>query len=147
MGKTPPYQGIVQPTCSAGLYEEVVTARPVLGNSTDLKGQFQGYGLAFYLQYLAHWPEYFQVIESPTGQIMGYIMGKAEGNMQQEEWHGHVTAVTVAPEYRRLGIAAKLMSILEEISENEDVWMPYGSLSSQPGASNVTQAALRLTTL
>lgn len=30
------------------------------------------YGLAFYLQYLAHWPEYFQVIESPTGQIMGY---------------------------------------------------------------------------
>lgn len=44
-------------------------------------------------------------------------MGKAEGNVQQEEWHGHVTAVTVAPEYRRLGIAAKLMSILEEISE------------------------------
>ena len=32
------------------------------------------YGLAFYLQYLAHWPEYFQVIESPTGQIMGYSM-------------------------------------------------------------------------
>ena len=44
-------------------------------------------------------------------------MGKAEGIVQQEEWHGHVTAVTVAPEYRRLGIAAKLMSILEEISE------------------------------
>ena len=42
MGKTPRYQGIVQPTCSASLYEEVVTARPVLGNSTDLKGQFQG---------------------------------------------------------------------------------------------------------
>ena len=31
--------------------------------------------------------------------------------------------------------------------DSEDVWMPYGSLSSQPGASNVTQAALRLTTL
>ena len=30
---------------------------------------------------------------------------------------------------------------------SEDVWMPYGSLSSQPGVSNVTQAALRLTTL
>ena len=30
---------------------------------------------------------------------------------------------------------------------SKDVWMPYGSLSSQPGASNVTQAALRLTTL
>lgn len=28
-------------------------------------------------------------------------MGKAEG--KAELWHGHVTAVTVAPEYRRLG--------------------------------------------
>lgn len=30
------------------------------------------YGLAFYMQYLAHWPEYFQVAESPSGEIMGY---------------------------------------------------------------------------
>lgn len=29
---------------------------------------------------------------------MGYIMGKSEG--EGEKWHGHVTAVTVAPEYR-----------------------------------------------
>ena len=43
-------------------------------------------------------------------------MGKAEGN--GENWHGHVTAVTVGPEYRRLGLAKKLMNILEEISEN-----------------------------
>lgn len=30
------------------------------------------YGLSFYMQYLAHWPEYFQVAESPSGEIMGY---------------------------------------------------------------------------
>lgn len=30
------------------------------------------YGLSFYTQYLAHWPEYFQVVESPSGEIMGY---------------------------------------------------------------------------
>lgn len=30
------------------------------------------YGLSFYMQYLAHWPEYFQVAESPAGEIMGY---------------------------------------------------------------------------
>eukprot|EP00968_Pinguiococcus_pyrenoidosus_P016295 scaffold1554_cov261-Pinguiococcus_pyrenoidosus.AAC.3 len=30
---------------------------------------------------------------------MGYIMGKAEG--KEDLWHGHVTAVTVTPEYRR----------------------------------------------
>lgn len=43
------------------------------------------------------------------------VMGKAEGNGDQ--WHGHVTALTVAPEFRRLGLAAKLMNNLEEISE------------------------------
>jgi len=42
-------------------------------------------------------------------------MGKAEGS--SENWHGHVTALTVAPEYRRLGLAAKLMHSLEDISE------------------------------
>ena len=44
-------------------------------------------------------------------------MGKAEGSVSQEQWHGHVTAVTVAPEYRRLGLAAQMMHTLEEISE------------------------------
>lgn len=48
---------------------------------------------------------------------MGYIMGKAEGSA--DLWHGHVTALTVAPEYRRLGLAAKLMNILEDISEKK----------------------------
>jgi len=42
-------------------------------------------------------------------------MGKAEGSA--ENWHGHVTALTVAPEYRRLGLAAKLMHSLEDVSE------------------------------
>ena len=40
-----------------------------------------------------------------------------------------------------------LFLLLFILYDSEDVWMPYGSLSSQPGASNVTQAALRLTTL
>lgn len=30
------------------------------------------YGLSFYTKYLAKWPEYFQVAESPSEQIMGY---------------------------------------------------------------------------
>lgn len=45
------------------------------------------------------------------------VMGKAEGSVAREEWHGHVTALSVAPEFRRLGLAAKLMDMLEEISE------------------------------
>ncbi|OBS82644.1 hypothetical protein A6R68_23364 [Neotoma lepida] len=78
--------------------------------------------------YLAHWPEYFIVAEAPGGELMGYskysttstflVMGKAEGSVAREEWHGHVTALSVAPEFRRLGLAAKLMELLEEISES-----------------------------
>lgn len=45
------------------------------------------------------------------------VMGKAEGAHANEQWHGHVTCLSVAPEFRRLGMAAKLMKGLEEISE------------------------------
>lgn len=43
------------------------------------------------------------------------VMGKAEGH--GTNWHGHVTALTVSPDYRRLGLAATLMKFLEDISE------------------------------
>lgn len=49
--------------------------------------------------------------------VLRSVMGKAEGSVAREEWHGHVTALSVAPEFRRLGLAAKLMELLEEISE------------------------------
>jgi N-terminal acetyltransferase B complex catalytic subunit len=42
-------------------------------------------------------------------------MGKAEG--RGENWHGHVTALTIAPEYRRIGLAHEFMRILEQVSE------------------------------
>lgn len=42
-------------------------------------------------------------------------MGKAEG--EGENWHGHVTAVTVGSDFRRLGLARKLMYGLEETTE------------------------------
>jgi len=87
-------------------------------NNVNLDPLTETYGLPFYMQYLARWPEYFKVAESPTGEIMGYIMGKSEG--RGENWHGHVTALTVAPEYRRLGLAAQLMNILEDISEQKN---------------------------
>lgn len=55
---------------------------------------------------------------------MGYLFGKAEGvdgagsggGSKEKERHGHVTAVTVGPEFRRLGLARELMGLLEEAS-------------------------------
>lgn len=51
-----------------------------------------------------------------NASITYVVMGKVEG--QGESWHGHVTAVTVAPEYRRQQLAKKLMNLLEDISDN-----------------------------
>jgi N-terminal acetyltransferase B complex catalytic subunit len=42
-------------------------------------------------------------------------MGKVEG--EGKLWHGHVTALTVAPEYRRMRLAQTLMNTLETVSE------------------------------
>ncbi len=48
-------------------------------------------------------------------------MGKTEGT--GKNWHGHVTAITVAPEYRRLGLAEGMMNLLEQVSEKAyDCW-------------------------
>ncbi|RKP09444.1 acyl-CoA N-acyltransferase [Thamnocephalis sphaerospora] len=85
-------------------------------NNVNLDYYTETYNISFYLQYLARWPNLFYAAEAPDGTIEGYIMGKTEG--RGKEWHGHVTAVTVAPEYRRVGLAGRLMDILEDISEN-----------------------------
>lgn len=47
-------------------------------------------------------------------------MGKCEG--EDKDWHGHVTALTVAPDYRRLGIGQQLMNHLEKVSEDGDMY-------------------------
>lgn len=42
------------------------------------------------------------------------VLGKVEG--VGEDWHGHVTAVTVSPTYRRQRLADKLMALLEDVT-------------------------------
>ncbi|KAJ3411972.1 N(alpha)-acetyltransferase 20, NatB catalytic subunit [Chytridiales sp. JEL 0842] len=84
-------------------------------NNINLDPLTETYSISFYLQYLAQWPDYFTMAESASGARMGYIMGKAEG--QGKLWHGHVTALTVAPEFRRMKLGEKLMNVLEEVSE------------------------------
>jgi N-terminal acetyltransferase B complex catalytic subunit len=83
-------------------------------NAVNLDALTETYNMPFYQTYLARWPEYFQKAVGPGGHLMGYVMGKAEG--RGKNWHGHVSAVTVAPQYRRQGLAAALMDSLEEIT-------------------------------
>lgn len=83
-------------------------------NFVNLDQLTETYGTAFYGEYLTHWPEYQRVARHPTGVMMGYVLGKVEGN--GEDWHGHVSAVTVAPMFRRLKLGEQLMGVLENIS-------------------------------
>ncbi|ORX85342.1 acyl-CoA N-acyltransferase [Anaeromyces robustus] len=84
-------------------------------NNVNLDPLTETYNLKFYFSYLVRWPDYCAISESPSGTKMGYIIGKAEG--KDKLWHGHVTAVTVAPEYRHIGLATRMMKLLEEVSE------------------------------
>lgn len=56
-------------------------------------------------------------------------MGKLEEqhpSMQHSEhytpWHGHITVLTVAPAWRRLGYARKLTEQLEQASNINNAW-------------------------
>jgi len=87
-------------------------------NNVNLDPLTETYNMPFYLQYLAKWPDLCFAAEAPGGRAMGYILGKAEDfPNESNSWHGHVTAVTVPPEYRRLGMATNLMGVLEQSSE------------------------------
>jgi hypothetical protein len=69
--------------------------------------------------------------EAPGAQAMGYILGKAEG--EGTSWHGHVTAVTVAPDFRQghgLGLGVQ---VLEQVQ----CWVSFtgtsGGFAAVPG--------------
>jgi N-terminal acetyltransferase B complex catalytic subunit len=107
-------------------------------NPINLDRLTETYNLSFYLSYMATWPDLFLVQHAPSssnplitskmenlslnprdpqteGRMMGYLMGKLEG--RGKDWHSHVTAITVSPEYRRLGVARGMMDGFELSSD------------------------------
>jgi N-terminal acetyltransferase B complex catalytic subunit len=85
-------------------------------NNVNFDRLTETFSTAFYFNYMAQWPEAFNAVEAPNGNLMGYIIGKVEGTGNL--WHGHVSAVTVAPVYRRMGLARMLMQDFEETCAN-----------------------------
>eukprot|EP00796_Vickermania_ingenoplastis_P008828 gene8828-6211_t len=85
-------------------------------NFVNLDQLTETYSTSFYVEYLTRWPEYQRMAVHPlTGMPMGYMISKAEG--YGEDFHGHVSAVTVAPLFRRLGLGQDLMAEMEHTSE------------------------------
>lgn len=62
------------------------------------------------------WDEFARCAINWDGKPTGYLFGKVEG--KQSDFHSHVTALTVSPTYRRLGIAGKLMDHLESVTQS-----------------------------
>ncbi|CZR66210.1 probable N-acetyltransferase 5 [Phialocephala subalpina] len=104
-------------------------------NPTNLDPLTETYDLNFYLSYLARWPHLFTIALSPSspsnpsGQISAYIMGKLESSPSYYitsphylPFHAHITALTVSPSARRLGLARTLSSSLEQAGDEYDAW-------------------------
>ncbi|KAF2399494.1 acyl-CoA N-acyltransferase [Trichodelitschia bisporula] len=107
-------------------------------NPCNLDHLTETYSMPFYLEYLSKWPHLCRVIEGPKGQIEGYILGKLEAspypapvepysphtnpNPNYLPWHGHITALTIAPGARRRGYASLLTGALEAQCEARDAW-------------------------
>ncbi len=83
-------------------------------NNVNLDILTETYHTNFYGKYIAEWGEYCVAAENSIGNIEGYVLGKVEG--KDKMWHGHVTAVTVSPEYRMQGLARAFMDYLEYIT-------------------------------
>jgi N-terminal acetyltransferase B complex catalytic subunit len=98
-------------------------------NLTNLDPLTENYDPSFYLNYLMRWPSLFSVVEDQDAGIVGYIMGKLEeqpSSMRHSKhytpWHGHITVLTVAPAWRRLGYARRLTESLEYMSDINQAW-------------------------
>lgn len=100
-------------------------------NSINLDILTETYEVNFYGTYIARWSDCCITVVNCIGTIQAYcilaiyrltiaVLGKIEGdkgNDKAKNWHGHVSAVTVAPEARRQGIAKFLMFYLEDLTE------------------------------
>lgn len=86
-------------------------------NAINLDEFTENYQLGFYLRYLMRWPQYCIIVRGLDDRPVGYVFGKSEG--YGPEWHGHVTALSVASSHQRLGLAHQLLERLEETSRRE----------------------------
>ena len=84
-------------------------------NNINMDISTETFNTYFYCQYILKWPEYCVSLYGANKMIQSYLLGKVEGDKESvvtKDWHGHVTAVTVAPEARKQGMARILMNYL-----------------------------------
>ena len=74
------------------------------------------YSIPFNMYYTIQWPEFGWTARNNSDDIVVYIIGQADSS-NKNAVKGHVTAVTIAEDNRRTGLATKLMHLLESASD------------------------------
>ena len=85
-------------------------------NNINLDIWTEMYTTSFYTTYLIKDPDLCIVAESSSGALAGYLLAKVEGT--GSEWHSHISAISVSPEFRRLGVGKLLLDKFEALSED-----------------------------
>ena len=63
-------------------------------NCINLDILTETFGDEFYGEYISRWPEYCISMFNSEQKIVGYLLGKVEGDKNsttKKNWHGHVT--------------------------------------------------------
>ena len=74
----------------------------------------ENYQMKYYFYHMLSWPQLLYVAEC-GGKVVGYVLAKMDEDNPGEEAHGHITSLAVLREYRKLGIATKLMSTVQKL--------------------------------
>ena len=82
-------------------------------------GMTSQFRMDFYLTYMSKWPDLFFTEGAPNGDLVGFGVGKIEGdpNAEKPDYRGHVSVLTIAPEYRRARFSLTFMKFIEDVSE------------------------------
>ncbi|KAF9449792.1 acyl-CoA N-acyltransferase [Macrolepiota fuliginosa MF-IS2] len=89
--------------------------------ASNLQNLPENYSMRFWIYHLMSWPQLSYVAEDHKGRIVGYVLSRIEEpdeDNPEKDIHGHVNSISVLRQYRRLGIAKKLMLLSQEAMES-----------------------------
>nr|ODN91934.1 n-acetyltransferase 5 [Cryptococcus depauperatus CBS 7841] len=77
------------------------------------------YHSGYYASYIAQWPDWCVTVRGAfDSSLKAYMISKNEPPAPDPQHHGHLTALSITPSYRGLGIARILMNILERLTKD-----------------------------
>lgn len=94
-------------------------------NPVNLDPLTENFYVFFYLQYMSNWPTLFYKSTSALDVPTGYMLAKTEGQVSKREWHAHISAVTIDPNFRRIGLGSYLCKTLETYTQEKEPYYAF----------------------